>query len=89
MEKWQEELGKKFLAKAQEAVIETPAQPESAFDPDNFGQVLLIQVSRLYDVGMALLAVVDVEKAVAMAQAHAKGAILSPPPAFVEEEEDA
>lgn len=62
------------------------AQSNGAFDEDNFATVLLIQVSRLYDVGMALLSVVDHEKSVKMAEAHAQGIILTPPPAFREEE---
>lgn len=71
--------------KLQEAAMK-PVAESSAFDDDNFATVLLIQVSRLYDVGMALLAVVDVEKANAMAEAHAQGIILTAPPAFREEE---
>lgn len=85
-----EALGQEILTKAKESVHqEQSSQTESAFDPDNFGQVLLIQVSRLYDVGMALLSTVDSDKAVAMAEAHAQGILLAPAPAFVEEDEDA
>lgn len=101
MEEWQKELGRKFMKVAMEPV--EPAQPydgeikplmspheepESAFAEENFAQVLLIQVSRLYDVGMALLAVIDSDKAVAMANAHAQGILISPRPAFQEEEDE-
>lgn len=63
------------------------AQNSSAFDEDSFAQVLLIQVTRLYDVGLALLSVVDSEKSRLMAEGHARGEIFSPAPAFIEEEE--
>jgi hypothetical protein len=65
-----------------------PTEPQSAFAEENFAQVLLIQVSRLYDVGMALLAIVDKDKAVAMAETHAQGILISPAPAFQEEEDE-
>lgn len=55
---------------------------DSAFHPDNIGPVTLIQLSRLYDVGMAFLAVLDEDKAVALANLHALGEFATPPPAF-------
>lgn len=63
---------------------QNPQQPpsDSAFHPDNIGPVTLIQLSRLYDVGMAFLAVLDEEKAVALANLHALGEFATPPPAF-------
>lgn len=97
-----EEVGKQLLKVAMEKV--EPAQPydgeikplmspyetpvKSALDEDSFPQVLLIQVTRLYDVGLALLAAVDPEKASLMAEGHAKGVIFSPAPSFTEEEEE-
>jgi hypothetical protein len=60
---------------------------ESGFHPNNFEPVVLIQLTRLYDVGMALLAAVDVEKAKGLALLHSRGDFATPPPAFKEEEE--
>lgn len=69
------------------ALMSPHEEPQSAFAEDNFTQVLLIQISRCYDVGMALLAVIDSDKAVAMAEAHAQGILISPAPAFMDEDE--
>lgn len=60
---------------------------DSVFHPDNIGPVSVIQLSRIYDAIMALLAIVDPDKAVRMAEAHAQGITLMPPPAFAEEED--
>lgn len=64
-------------------------QPESnsVFHPDNIGPVTVIQLTRIYDALMALLAIVDPDKAMRMAEAHAQGITLTAPPAFREEEE--
>lgn len=80
-----EEVGRQLLEVATQSV---ESQNNSAFDEDSFAQVLLIQVTRLYDVGLALLSVVDPEKAKHMAAGHALGEIFSPAPAFIEEGED-
>jgi hypothetical protein len=68
-----------------------PVEPEvpenSVFHDDNFNPVVLIQLTRLYDVGLALLSVFDPDKAKLMAQAHAKGEVFSPAPAWTEDDE--
>jgi len=64
---------------------ETPSN--SVFHPDNIGPVTIIQLTRIYDAMMALLAIADPDKALRMAQAHAQGITLTAPPAFREEEE--
>jgi hypothetical protein len=67
---------------------QNPEPPtNSVFHPDNIGPVTVIQLTRLYDAVMALLAIVDPEKAVMMAEAHAKGITLTPAPAFTDEGE--
>ncbi|AVD99211.1 hypothetical protein SEA_BILLNYE_6 [Streptomyces phage BillNye] len=63
----------------------TNPQPSSAFDPENFGPVVIIQLMRLYDVQMALLACHDPEKAGILAEMHEKGMSFTPPPAYSEE----
>ncbi|QBZ72294.1 hypothetical protein SEA_CIRCINUS_7 [Streptomyces phage Circinus] len=57
----------------------------SAFDPANFGPVVIIQLMRLYDVQMALLACYDPEKAGILAEMHERGVSFTPPPAYSEE----
>lgn len=59
----------------------------SVFHPDNIGPVTVIQLSRIYDAIMALLAIVDADKATRMADAHAQGITLMAPPAFAEDED--
>jgi hypothetical protein len=67
--------------------MEEPGIPEnSVFHPDNIGPVTVIQLTRIYDAMMALLAIVDPDKAMRMAEAHAKGITLTAPPAFDEGE---
>jgi hypothetical protein len=65
----------------------TTSQPpsNSAFDPENFGAVVIIQLMRLYDVQMALLSCYDPEKAGMLAEMHERGLSFTPPPAFSEE----
>lgn len=58
----------------------------SVFHDENFQPVVLIQLTRLYDVGLALLSVFEPEKAAAMAAAHEKGEVFSPAPAWKEDE---
>jgi hypothetical protein len=75
----------------QEEILEAQNQPQeppinSVFHPDNIGPVTVIQLTRLYDAVMALLAIADPEKAIKMAEAHAKGITLTPAPAFTEED---
>lgn len=91
------EMGQKFMSKVNppepydgpiEAVMsphETPSN--SVFHPDNIGPVTVIQLTRIYDALMSLLAIADPEKAVAMAEMHEKGLTLMPAPAFTEEGE--
>lgn len=60
-------------------------QPSSsAFDPENFGPVVIIQLMRLYDVQMALLSCYDPEKAAMLAKMHEEGISFTPPPAYSE-----
>lgn len=54
----------------------------SALDPANFNTVLLIQVSRLYDVMMAFLATVNPQKAQELYDLHESGQYLTAPPAL-------
>ena len=54
----------------------------SVFHPDNFNPVVLIQLARLYDVGMAFLATIDKDYAMHLAELHARGEFATPPPAF-------
>jgi hypothetical protein len=65
---------------------ESPSDIQSAFDPENFQTVLLIQTMRLYDIGMALLACQDPEKAEILAGMHEAGLTFTPAPAFAMEE---
>ncbi len=67
----------------------TSPPPSSAFDPANFGAVVIIQLMRLYDVQMALLSCYDPEKAGMLAEMHERGLSFTPPPAFSEELSDA
>jgi hypothetical protein len=62
-------------------------EDSSAFAPENFGPVVLIQLNRLYDIGMALLSVFDADKAALLVKLHEDGHTFTPPPAFVEFEE--
>lgn len=64
---------------------ETP--DNSVFHPDNIGPVTVIQLTRIYDAIMALLAIADPDKAVRMAEAHARGITLMPAPAFAEDDD--
>ena len=77
----------KLEAEALEKKLQQEMPSNSVFHPDNVGPVSVIQLSRIYDAIMALLAIVDPDKAVRMAEAHAKGIILMPPPAFAEDED--
>ncbi len=65
-----------------------PPPSSSAFDPENFGTVVIIQLMRLYDVQMALLSCYDPEKAGMLAEMHERGLSFTPPPAFSEEVDD-
>lgn len=64
---------------------EDESSGNSAFDPANFGAVVIIQLMRLYDVQMALLSCYDAEKAGTLAEMHERGLSFTPPPAFSEE----
>jgi hypothetical protein len=59
----------------------------SVFHPDNFSPVVLIQLARLYDVGMAFLGAIDPEKAKGLAELHARGEFMTPAPAFKTQED--
>ncbi len=56
---------------------------ESAFEPEVVGQVMIIQMARLYDVMFALLAEQSPSKAKELARLHSKGVVLSPPPSMI------
>lgn len=72
-----------------ESPKETRSDTPSAFDPENFNFVVLVQLMRLYDVGMALLSCYDPGKADTLAQMHERGLSFTPNPAFaVLEDED-
>jgi len=83
-------MGQKFLEAAKQPV-ELPEShevpPNSVFHEDNFEPVLLIQLTRLYDVGLALLSVFDPDKALEMANKHAEGEVFSPAPAWMQDDE--
>jgi hypothetical protein len=64
-----------------------PAGSEDAFHPNNFGPVLLIQMMRLYDIGIALLSVQDPVKAEQLILMHEQGITFTPAPAFAQDEE--
>lgn len=55
---------------------------ESAFDPENFQMVLLIQMMRTYDILLAILSVQDPVKATQLAAMHEQGLTFTPHPAF-------
>lgn len=59
-----------------------------ALDPKNALPVLVIQVSRVYDVLIALLRVQNPDLAKNMVAGHAEGKLFSPQPAFKFEEEE-
>lgn len=63
-------------------------KPSSAFDPDNFGPVMLIMMMRLYDLGLAFLSVIDKQGADELVELHSQGHTFSPRPAFIEGYED-
>lgn len=58
-----------------------------AFAPENFNVVVLIQMMRVYDVLLALLAVDNPQKAEQLALMHEQGLTFTPAPAFSVEEE--
>lgn len=60
---------------------------DSAFSPENYNNVMLIQSMRTYDLMLALLAAMDPEKAQALVEMHAAGQTFCPAPAFVEMED--
>lgn len=70
-----------------EKPAESEFPPGSLFHPDSFGPVTIITMQRLYDVGMALLSVIDEGRAVGLADLHAQGKTATPPPAFTEDDE--
>lgn len=64
-------------------VSETPTvSPKSAFDPEVFGPVVIIQQARLYDVMMMLLGSVNPAAADQLERMHARGEFMAPPPAY-------
>lgn len=63
-------------------------ESDSAFDSKNFQPVVLIQLMRLYDVQLAMLSMLNEEKAEILRAMHERGQTFCPPPAFVEYEED-
>lgn len=61
---------------------------EDALSPENALPVLVIQLSRVYDVLVTLLRVQNPELAKMIVSEHAQGKLLSPPPRFIMEEDD-
>lgn len=63
-----------------------PGSPEvSAFDPEVFQPVVIIQLNRIYDVLMSILAETSprgAKMAEALNKLHEAGRFLSPPPAY-------
>lgn len=59
----------------------------NAFAPENFNIVMLIQMMRVYDVLLALLAVESPHKAEQLAKMHEQGLTFTPAPAFSVEED--
>lgn len=59
-------------------------EARSAFAPENFNQVTLIMLMRLYDLQLALLSSVNPEQAQYIVQLHECGQSFAPAPAFVE-----
>lgn len=66
----------------------SPEIGSNAFAPENFNTVMVIQMARLYDVMMMLLATMDPEKAAYLEKLHEHGGTMCPPPAFAEEENE-
>lgn len=60
---------------------------DDALNPINALPVLVIQLSRVYDVLIALLRVENPEVAKNIVAEHRRGNLLSPPPTYVFEEE--
>lgn len=65
----------------------TESQP-NAFDPDHLFPSLLIQLTRVYDVGIAILRNMNKDEADALVEFHEHGGFLSPPPSYTLEDED-
>lgn len=61
---------------------------KSAFDKENFNEVTLIMLMRVYDLQLALLSALDPEKAAALVEMHAQGQSFCPPPTFAEYDDD-
>lgn len=58
--------------------------PLSAFHKDNIGQSTLIMLTRIYDVQMTALALMDVNAAERLEEMHEGGNFLASPPSFSE-----
>ncbi len=52
---------------------------ESPVDLDGFQSIVVITLNRIYDAQMALLALIDPDKAEQLASLHERGVTLSPP----------
>lgn len=63
-------------------------EAKSAFDDENFGPVVLIQLMRLYDLQLAFLSAINPAKAEQIRDLHERGQTFCPPPMFVEYEEN-
>lgn len=65
------------------------SEPEhtSAFDEQNWWPVLLIMLSRLYDLELALLSAINPVKASEIVELHEQGHTFAPIPKFVSYEE--
>lgn len=62
-----------------------PSEPEptSAFDEQNWWPVLLIMLSRVYDLQLALLSAINPVKAAEVVKLHDSGHTFAPIPKFV------
>lgn len=59
-------------------------ESKSAFDKENFNEVTIIMLMRLYDLQLALLSSVNPDQAKYIVELHERGQSFAPPPAFVE-----
>lgn len=59
----------------------------NAFDADHLFPSLLIQMTRVYDVGLAILKELNPEAANNLLTWHEAGNFISPPPSYNEEQE--
>ena len=68
--------------------IEYEVEPESWLHPNNFQAVMIIQLSRIYDLLAILARNVDAAATDTLIELHENGVWLSPPPAYTPFEEN-